>query len=75
MKKFIATLLITFANWVLRRDPYKNRDLQRLREIGCAESGHLWTKYKDPDKPIKERTYCRRCGQMYHEHEYIGTID
>ena len=74
MKKIRITLakgLIWLANLLTKK--IKNDELQQLKEMGCARDGHLWTKYNDPNKKIKDRVYCRRCGQMYHEHTYIGT--
>ncbi len=76
MKKKLAMFFLRIANWLTKKDPYKNKDLQRLREVACARDGHLWTKFENNanmSNPIKNRIYCRRCGQMYHEHEYIGT--
>lgn len=61
----IATILATKGN-------VEDNNLQKLKEQACVEEGHLWTTYKDPNKKIKDRIYCRRCGQMYHEHEYIN---
>lgn len=49
-----------------------DRQLQKLKEQACVENGHLWTTYKDPNKPMEQRMYCRRCGQLYHKHEYIS---
>ena len=67
-----------FLMWIANKLVSKNRDInwQRRQEIECAKNGHLWTKFDNDDdmsKTIKKRVYCRRCGQMYHEHEYIGT--
>lgn len=67
----LATPFIVIANWITRKNPYNDPSLQQLKEMACARDGHLWTNYKDPNKKIKDRTYCRRCGQMYHEHDYI----
>lgn len=50
----------------------EDKQLQKLKEMTCAVEGHLWTKYIDPTKKISERMYCRRCGQAYHSHDYVG---
>lgn len=71
MRNRIAIALQWLVNRITKK---KNNELQVLKEIGCAESGHLWTAYKDNSKPVKERMYCRRCGQLYHEHVYIDTV-
>lgn len=73
LKYLLASFFIGIANLITKKDPCKNYDLQKMKEIACARDGHLWTKYNDPNKKIKDRMYCRRCGQMYHEHTYIGT--
>ena len=67
-----------FLMWIANKLVSKNKDIswQKRQEIECAKNGHLWTKFDNDDnmsKTIKKRVYCRRCGQMYHEHEYIGT--
>lgn len=78
MRNKIAIALQWLVNKLTnKKDPVKYNDVQKLKEMGCAESGHLWTKFKNNDKlskPIKERMYCRRCGQLYHEHVYIDTV-
>lgn len=73
MRNKIAIMLQRLVNKIASKKR-KSNNLQKLKEIGCVESGHLWTKYKDNSKPIKERMYCRRCGQLYHEHVYIDTV-
>ena len=76
MKKFkylLACFFVNIANFITKKDPYKNYNLQKMKEMACARDGHLWTKFEDPNKKLKDRVYCRRCGQMYHEHVYIGT--
>ena len=76
MKKKLAIFFIGIANWLTKKNLKADRDLQKMKEGACARDGHLWTKFSNNDNmsnPIKNRVYCRRCGQMYHEHEYIGT--
>lgn len=63
------------ANWMVK----KNNDpsWQTKQEMECAKEGHIWTKFdnnNDLSNPIKNRVFCRRCGQMYHEHTYINNI-
>ena len=75
MKK-IAYFLMFIANWIMRKnqDPF----WQTKQEMECAKEGHIWTKFDnnhDMSNPIKNRMYCRRCGQMYHEHQYINNVD
>ena len=76
-KEEVALYIYEFGhlpdNFITKKDPYKNYDLQKMKEMACARDGHLWTKFEDPNKKLKDRVYCRRCGQMYHEHTYIGT--
>ena len=82
MKKKLATLFIIIAqffvwiaNLITKKNLKASKDLQRMKEVACARDGHLWTKFDNNDNmsnPIKNRVYCRRCGQMYHEHEYIN---
>ena len=67
----IAYFLLKIANKMLAK--HKDPSLQKFKEMECVKEGHLWTKYDDPNKKLKDRMYCRRCGQMYHEHTYIGT--
>lgn len=67
-----------FLMWIANKIMAKSKDIswQRRQEMECAKNGHIWTKFDNDSnmsKTIKKRTYCRRCGQMYHEHEYIGT--
>ena len=67
-----------FLMWIANKIMAKSKDIswQKRQEIECVKNGHLWTKFDNNDdmsNPIKKRIYCRRCGQMYHEHEYIGT--
>lgn len=74
--KTIAYALMWLANKLIT----KKRDVswQKKQEIECVKNGHLWTKFdnnNDMTNPIKNRVYCRRCGQMYHEHNYINTVD
>ena len=81
MKKKLATFFIIIAqffvwiaNLITKKNLKASKDLQRMKEVACARDGHLWTKFGNNDEmsnPIKNRVYCRRCGQMYHEHEYI----
>lgn len=74
--KIIAYLLMKLANWMVSKK--KDVSWQKQQEIQCVKEGHLWTKFDNNDNmsnPIKNRTYCRRCGQMYHEHTYINNID
>lgn len=71
MKKRLAKFFLKLGTMFARDAHVEDKSLQKLKEIACVEEGHLWTKYIDPNKKIKERMYCRRCGQMYHEHEYI----
>lgn len=83
MKKKLATFFIIIAqffvwiaNLITKKNLKASKDLQRMKEVACARDGHLWTKFGNNDEmsnPIKNRIYCRRCGQMYHEHEYIDT--
>ena len=73
--KEIAYFLMRIANWMVR----KNHDpsWQTKQEMECAKEGHIWTKFDNNDNmsnPIKNRIYCRRCGQMYHEHTYINNL-
>lgn len=75
MKK-IAYFLMWIANKIMAK--HKDVSWQKQQEIQCVKEGHLWTKFDnnhDMSNPIKNRTYCRRCGQMYHEHEYINNVD
>ena len=75
MKKRLAKFFLKIGT-IFAKDAYcEDNQLQKLKEMACVEEGHLWTTYKDPNKKIKERVYCRRCGQLYHEHEYIGKYD
>lgn len=75
MKKRLAKFFLKIGT-IFAKDTYiEDNQLQKLKEMACIEEGHLWTTYKDPRKKIKERVYCRRCGQLYHEHEYIGKYD
>lgn len=72
MKKIIAKFFLKLGT-LFAKDAYvEDKQLQKLKEMACIEEGHLWTTYKDPNKKITERVYCRRCGQLYHEHEYIS---
>lgn len=63
------------ANWMVKRN--NDPSWQTKQEMECAKEGHIWTKFdnnNDLSNPIKNRIYCRRCGQMYHEHTYINNI-
>ena len=65
--------------WLANKMVSKTKDpsWQKQQEMQCAKEGHIWTAFennKDLSNPIKNRTYCRRCGQMYHEHQYISNI-
>ena len=54
----------------------KNLNGMELR-VQCAIQGHNWglvrsiTKNSSPGK-IPDRTVCKRCGKIYHTHEYIN---
>lgn len=72
----IAYFLMWLANKIVSRN--KDVSWQKQQEIQCVKEGHLWTKFdnnSDMSNPIKNRIYCRRCGQMYHEHQYINNVD
>lgn len=74
MKK-IAYFLMRIANWMVKRN--NDPSWQTKQEMECAKEGHIWTKFdnnNDLSNPIKNRIFCRRCGQMYHEHTYINNI-
>lgn len=71
---WLAKILFKLATGLSQSKNVKDNNLQKLKEHACIEEGHLWTAYKDPNKQIKNRMYCRRCGQMYHEHQYINTV-
>lgn len=76
MRKKLAKFLFKIGTHLVKAHATQDKNLQKLKEIACVEEGHLWTKFDNNDElsnPIKNRMYCRRCGQMYHEHEYIGT--
>lgn len=75
MKKKLAKWFFKLGTMFARDAYVDDRQLQKLKEMACIEEGHLWTSYKDPNKNIKERVYCRRCGQIYHMHEYINKIN
>lgn len=70
-------LLQKLAFWLLDVTKYKpvRDELQTLKEMKCAEKGHIWIsdylKSENADNvPTKDRCYCLRCGQKYHEHIY-----
>lgn len=73
--KIIAYAFMWIANKIMAKS--KDISWQKQQEIECVKNGHLWTKFDNNDdmsNPIKNRVYCRRCGQMYHEHQYITNI-
>ena len=43
--------------------------IQKSKEAYCARHGHAWINDFD-GKKLKQRIYCTRCHQKYHEHEY-----
>lgn len=71
-------LIQKFAFWLL--DITKNQlirdELQILKEIKCVEEGHIWRSEFDRkhqqsiNTKTRNRVYCVRCGQKYHEHVY-----
>lgn len=60
-----------FKMWII------NKLSKNLPEVQCALKGHNWglirsiTKNSSPGK-IPDRTVCKRCGKIYHTHEYIN---
>lgn len=48
--------------------------IQKSKEAYCTRHGHAWINNFDPEnvdgKKLKQRIYCTRCHQKYHEHEY-----
>lgn len=48
--------------------------MNKLKELICFFFGHKWDSKFDPKqelkKPIKDRTFCKRCGIKYHQHQY-----
>lgn len=70
-------LIRKFAFWLLDITNYKPKQdaLQIAKEQKCVEEGHIWRSElsKTPNAinlKTKNRIFCVRCGQKYHEHIY-----
>lgn len=74
MKRFIRKICF----WILYKTNSKKNNLpmsQILAELECVISGHTWKSKVHGNKgpyevKTKDRVYCTRCGQKYHEHTY-----
>ena len=79
-------LLRSICFWILDKTKGKKKNSlmsQILAEQECVVNGHIWkSKLHKNEGPYevktKDRVYCVRCGQKYHEHVYdnsVKTID
>lgn len=74
MKQFIRKICF----WILDKTKTQKKitpESQVLAEQECVINGHIWrSKLHKNEGPYevgtKERVYCVRCGQKYHEHIY-----